>query len=168
MVISELKTNLKKWEIILSENAVSLTGNKDHPNAYLYYMIYCLTIGKHFNLATYIAKRMVSVTKSVVMTLSFGMLLTRLFEHVRVTHPHALSDDLYLVDHVMIPLFERRVFKIMQSGKRPRLPTLTPSESSESTSSSSRQEEENDPANNFMLDPIPYINQLSPIKEESH
>ncbi|GKA04596.1 hypothetical protein Tco_0683716 [Tanacetum coccineum] len=146
------------------ENVVSLMGNKDHPNACLCYMIYCLTIGKHFNLAYYIAKRMVSVTKSADMTLPYEMLLTRLFEHVCVAHPHAFSDDLYFMDHVMIPLSEKRVFRIMPSGKRPRLPTSTPSESSESTSSSSRQEEENDPVNNFMLDPIPYINQLPPIK----
>nr|GEW78827.1 hypothetical protein [Tanacetum cinerariifolium] len=52
----------------------------------------------------------------------------------------------------------------MPSGKRPRLPTPTPFESSELTSSSSRQEEENDPVNNFTLDPIPYINQLPPIE----
>ncbi|GJR91943.1 hypothetical protein Tco_0215954, partial [Tanacetum coccineum] len=145
MVISELKTNLKKWEIILSENAVSLKENKDHPNACLCYMIYWLTIGKHFILAYYIAKRMVSVTKSADMTLPYGMLLTRLFEHVRVAHPHEFSDDLYLVDQVMIPLSEKRVFMNMSSGKRPRLPTPTPSESSDSTSSSSHQEEENDP-----------------------
>ncbi|GJT99115.1 hypothetical protein Tco_1094633 [Tanacetum coccineum] len=107
---------------------------------------------------------MVSMTKSADMTLPYGMLLTRLFEHVRVTHPHTFSDDLYLVDHVMIPLSERRVFRIMPSGKRPRLLTLTPSESSESISSSSRQEEENDLMNNFTLDPIPYINQLPPIE----
>ncbi|GJR40737.1 hypothetical protein Tco_1216421 [Tanacetum coccineum] len=71
--------------------------------------------------------RMVSVTKSADMTLPYGMLLTRLFEHVHVTHPHAFSDDLYLVDHVMIPLSERRVFRIMPIGKRPHLPILTPS-----------------------------------------
>ncbi|GKA48899.1 hypothetical protein Tco_0741857 [Tanacetum coccineum] len=100
---------------------------------------------------------MVSVTKSTDMTLPYGMLLTRLFEHVHVTHPHAISDDLYLVDHVMIPLSERRVFKIMPSGKRPHLPTPTLFESSESTTSSSHQEEENDPVDNFTLDPIPYI-----------
>ncbi|GJU58730.1 hypothetical protein Tco_1236496 [Tanacetum coccineum] len=142
MVISELKTNLKKWKIILSENAISLTVNKDHLNACLCYMIYCLTIGKHFNLAYYIANRM----------------------HVRVTHRYAGSNDHYLVDHVMIPLSERRVFRIMQSGKRPRLLTPTPSKSSKSTSSSTRQEEENDPVNNFTLDPIPYIDQLLPIE----
>ncbi|GJR19392.1 hypothetical protein Tco_0967919 [Tanacetum coccineum] len=88
---------------------------------------------------------MVSVTKSADMTLPYGMLLTGLFEHVRVAHPHAFSDDHYLVDHVMIPLSEKRVFRIMPNGKRPRLLTLTPSESFESPSSSSHQEEENDP-----------------------
>nr|GEV78232.1 hypothetical protein [Tanacetum cinerariifolium] len=107
---------------------------------------------------------MVSVTKSADMTLPYGMLPTLLFEHVRISHPHAFSNDLYLVDHVMIPLSERRVFKIMPGGKTPWLSTPTPSESSKSTSFSSHKEEENDPVNNFTLDPIPYINQLLPIK----
>ncbi|GKF35423.1 hypothetical protein Tco_0108623, partial [Tanacetum coccineum] len=152
-------------EIILSENAISLTGNKDHPNACLCYMLYCLATGKHFNLAYYIVNRMDSVTKSADMTLPYGMLLTRLVEHIRVSYPHAFLDDLYLVDHVMIPLSERRVFRIIPGGKRPQLPTLTPtpSGSSESTSSSSHQEEKIDPVNNFTLDPIPYINQLPPF-----
>ncbi|GJX16887.1 hypothetical protein Tco_0217719 [Tanacetum coccineum] len=152
-------------EIILSENAISLTGNKDHPNACLCYMLYCLATGNHFNLAYYIVNRMDSVTKSADMTLPYGMLLTRLVEHIRVSYPHAFLDDLYLVDHVMIPLSERRVFRIIPGGKRPQLPTLTPtpSGSSESTSSSSHQEEKIDPVNNFTLDPIPYINQLPPF-----
>ncbi|GJW44715.1 hypothetical protein Tco_0073514 [Tanacetum coccineum] len=153
-------------EINLSENAISLTGNKDHSNACLCYMFYRLATRKHFSLAYYIINRMASVTKSADMTLPCGMLLTQLVEHIRVSYPHAFSDDLYLVDHVMIPLSERRVFKIMPRGKKPRLPTPTPtpSGSSESTSSSSYQEEEFDPVNNFTLDPIPYINQLPLIE----
>ncbi|GJW42024.1 hypothetical protein Tco_0070823 [Tanacetum coccineum] len=136
MIVSELKIDLKKWEIILSENAISLTGNKDHPNACLCYMLYCLTIGKPFNLAYCIANRMVSVTKSADMTLPYEMLLTRLFEHVSVNHPYSFSNELYLVDHVMIPISEKRVFRFKHDGKRPRLPTLTPSnfESSDSPS----------------------------------
>ncbi|GJX74197.1 hypothetical protein Tco_0312792 [Tanacetum coccineum] len=136
MVLSELKTNLMKWEIILSENAMSLTRNKDHPNACLCYMLYFLTIGKPFNLAYYIANRMVSVTKSTDTTLPYGMLLTRLFEHVCIAHPYTFSNDLDLVDQVMIPLSEKRVFRIMPDGKRPRLPTLTPSTSKSSDSPS--------------------------------
>ncbi|GJS70771.1 hypothetical protein Tco_0703612 [Tanacetum coccineum] len=136
MILSELKNHLKKWEIILSENSKSLIGNKDHPNACLCYMLYCLTIEKPFNLAYYISHRMVSVTKSVDMTLPYGMLLTRLFEHVRVNHPYSFSNELYLVDHVMILLTEKRVFRFKHEGERPRLPTPTPSNSKSSDSPS--------------------------------
>ncbi|GJS73282.1 hypothetical protein Tco_0706123 [Tanacetum coccineum] len=93
MVLSKLKFNLKKWETILSENVISLTRNKDHPNAYLFYMLYCLSIKNAFNLAYYIAKRMESVTKSDIMALPYGMLLTRLFEHVRTSRPFAITND---------------------------------------------------------------------------
>nr|GEX65631.1 pentatricopeptide repeat-containing protein [Tanacetum cinerariifolium] len=62
-------------ETILNENVISLTGNKDHPNACLCYMLYCLTIGKPLNLAYYIAKRMESVTKSDIMALPYGMFM---------------------------------------------------------------------------------------------
>ncbi|GJS58655.1 hypothetical protein Tco_0653439 [Tanacetum coccineum] len=162
MIISMLKTNLKKWEIILSKNAISLTGNKDHPNACLCYMLYCLTIGKPFNLAYYITNRMVSVTKSADITLPFEMLLTRLFEYVHINHPYSFSNELYLVDHVMIPLSEKKVFRFKHEGKRSRLPTPTPSnsESSDSPSPTPHQGVENDPINNYTLDPILYMNQL--------
>ncbi|GJV22020.1 hypothetical protein Tco_1371040 [Tanacetum coccineum] len=109
---------------------------------------------------------MVSVTKSADMTLPYGMLLTRLFEHVRINHPYSFSNKLYLMDHVMIPLFEKRVFRFKHEGKRPRLPTPTPSNSdlSDSPSPTPHQGIKNDPVNNFTLDPIPYMNQLPPIE----
>ncbi|GJU43418.1 hypothetical protein Tco_1200684 [Tanacetum coccineum] len=97
MVNTELKEVFKKWDIILSENAISLTGHKNHPTASLCYMLYCLTIRKPFNIAYYIAHRM-------------------------------------LVDHVMIPLSNKRVFCLKTKGKRPRLPTPTPSDSGSSES----------------------------------
>ncbi|GJZ39066.1 hypothetical protein Tco_0585629 [Tanacetum coccineum] len=34
-----MKPTFKKWEVILSENVISLTGYKDHLKAYLVYMI---------------------------------------------------------------------------------------------------------------------------------
>nr|GEU57962.1 hypothetical protein [Tanacetum cinerariifolium] len=104
MVLSELKLDFKKWETILSENIISLTGNKDRLNACLSYMLYCLTIQKPFNLAYYITKRIESVTKSDGIALPYGILLTRLYEHVCTTHPYAISDLYHLVDHVMILL----------------------------------------------------------------
>ncbi|GJX77131.1 hypothetical protein Tco_0323942 [Tanacetum coccineum] len=64
MVLSKMKLDFKKWETILSENAISLSGNKDHPNACLVYMLYCLANEKRFNLDYYMAKRMASMIKS--------------------------------------------------------------------------------------------------------
>ncbi|GKB54979.1 hypothetical protein Tco_0905732, partial [Tanacetum coccineum] len=109
---------------------------------------------------------MVSVTKSVVMTLPYGMLLTLLFEHVRVNHPYSFLNELYLGDHVMIPLSEKRVFRFKHEGQRPRLPTPTPSncESSNLPSPTPHQGMENDPVKNYTLDPITYMNQLPPIE----
>nr|GFC28272.1 hypothetical protein [Tanacetum cinerariifolium] len=88
------------------------------------------------------------------------MLLARLFEHVRTTHPYAISDLHHLVDHVMIPLTEGQALRIMHDGKRPH--PQTPSESSRSPSPA--QNQENDLVDNYTLDPITYISQLPPIK----
>ncbi|GKA32160.1 hypothetical protein Tco_0718527 [Tanacetum coccineum] len=107
--------------------------------------------------------RMVSVTQSSDMTLPYVMLLTRLYKHVRANHPYTMSNEFQLVDHVMIPLSNKRVFRFKTKGKRPRLPTPTPP-TSESSSSSVNQEVSNDPVDNYTLDPIPYLNQLPPIE----
>ncbi|GKA64246.1 hypothetical protein Tco_0763852 [Tanacetum coccineum] len=148
-------------ETILSENAMSFSGNKDHSNACLAYMLYCLSIQKPFNLAYYIAKWMESVTRSDVMVLPYGMLLTRLYEHVLTSHPFAISDLQYLASHVMIHLTEGKTRRIMVKGKRPHPQTLSKSSSSPSPTPN---QEENDPVDNYTLDPIVYMNQLPPIK----
>nr|GEV79770.1 hypothetical protein [Tanacetum cinerariifolium] len=119
MMISEVKLDFKKWETILSENAISLSRNKDHPNSCLTYLLYCLSNQKPFNLPYYISKRIDSVTQSDMMVLSCGMLLTRLYRHVHSTHPFAISDLHDLVDHVMILLTKGKTRRIMIDGKRP-------------------------------------------------
>ncbi|GJY70282.1 hypothetical protein Tco_0473985 [Tanacetum coccineum] len=60
----------------------------------------------------------------------------------------------------------KRVYRFKDKGKRPRLPTLTPpdTKSSDSPSPTPHQNVENDPVDNYTLDPIPYMNQLPPIE----
>ncbi|GJX58152.1 hypothetical protein Tco_0289542 [Tanacetum coccineum] len=130
MINNELRENFKKWEIILSDNAISLTGHKDHPNVSLCYMLYSLATGKPFNLAYFIAHRM--------------------------------------VNHVMIPLSSKIIYRFKNKGKRIRLPTLTPSNSSGSSQSPPNQgtstNPSGDPIDNYTLDPVVYLNQLPPIE----
>ncbi|GKE77123.1 hypothetical protein Tco_1543243 [Tanacetum coccineum] len=168
MLNPKFKDTFNKWYLILNENVICLTGHKDHPNVFLYYMLYCLSIGKPFNLAYYIIHRMMSVTQSSQMTLPYAMLLTRLFKHVQINHPYALPNVFNLVDHVMIPLSNKRKNRIKSKGKRPRLPSPTPSNSSKSSQSSPNQgtssNPRGDPIDNYTLDPIDYLNQLSPIE----
>nr|GEV71385.1 hypothetical protein [Tanacetum cinerariifolium] len=137
---------------------------KDHPNVCLSYMIYCLTIGKTFNLAYYIAKRIESMTNSNAMTLPYEMPLTRLFKHVQTSHPIAITDLYNLVDYVMIPFSKARVFRIMLNGKKPHPQTLTESSESQSQSPTPHQEEENDLVSNYTLDNIVYIDQIPYIQ----
>ncbi|GKA32631.1 hypothetical protein Tco_0718998, partial [Tanacetum coccineum] len=79
MELNEMKPIFKKWEVILSENVISLAENKDHLNACLVYMLYFLATQKPFNLAYYMVKRMVGVIKNDRMVLPYGMLLTLLY-----------------------------------------------------------------------------------------
>ncbi|GJW71905.1 hypothetical protein Tco_0128822 [Tanacetum coccineum] len=123
-------TSFRKWETILSENAISLSGNKDHPNACLVYMLYCLANQKCFNLTYYIAKRMASVFKSDLMVLPYAMIRTRLYRHVLAMEPRPTTDAHYLVDHVMVPLIKGRSHRFMVDGKRPHPQTSSGSSSS--------------------------------------
>ncbi|GJR00322.1 hypothetical protein Tco_0523306 [Tanacetum coccineum] len=138
MLSSEVKLDFKKWETILSENA------------------------KPFNISYYIAKRIESVTRSNVMVLPYESLHTRLYRHVHITHPYAISDIHHLVDHVMIPLIEGKACRIMVDGKRPRPQTLLDSSLSPSPT---QNQEENNLVDNYTLDLIVYMNQLPPIEE---
>ncbi|GJZ09760.1 hypothetical protein Tco_0544043 [Tanacetum coccineum] len=128
MELSKMKLGFRKWETILSENVISLTGNKDHPNACLVYMLYCLVNRKPFNLAYYMVKRIASGVKHDVSSLSYGMLLTRLYRHVQTIQPCPTIDAYYLVDHVMVPLTEGRAkrFMVDKKGLTLKLPLLHP------------------------------------------
>ncbi|GJS91533.1 hypothetical protein Tco_0774169 [Tanacetum coccineum] len=94
------------------------------------------------------------------------MLLTRLHRRVLTIQPCLLTDAYLLTPHVMVPLTEGRVKRLLVDGKRPHPPTPTPSASSLSQSPSQSQEQIN-PVDNYTLGPVEYCNQLSPISKAS-
>ncbi|GJR04467.1 hypothetical protein Tco_0527451 [Tanacetum coccineum] len=96
------------------------------------------------------------------MALPYGILLSRLYEHVCTTYPLCSIGYSSSVDHVMIPLIEGKARRTMVDGKRPH--PQTPSELSCEPSPAPHQDEENDSVDNYTLDPIVYINQLPPIQ----
>nr|GEZ27808.1 hypothetical protein [Tanacetum cinerariifolium] len=109
--------DFKKWEAILKENVISLSRNKDHLNACLAYMLICLANRKPFNLAYYMAKRMVGMIKNYVMVLPYEMLITRLYRHVLTIQPCTITDVHLIMDHVMVPITEGWVKRFLVDGK---------------------------------------------------
>ncbi|GJR34169.1 hypothetical protein Tco_1209853 [Tanacetum coccineum] len=100
----EITDVMKTWVDIIWENVFYLGGNRDHVLACLCYMLFCIATSTQYNLAYFIAKRMKFVTKQARLILPYGMLLTRLFEHVVSENPK-LSNHIYvLYDRVMYPL----------------------------------------------------------------
>ncbi|GJS66687.1 hypothetical protein Tco_0681251 [Tanacetum coccineum] len=95
---------MKTWVDIIRKSVFCLGGNQDHVPACLCHMLNCITTSTKYNLAFFVAKRMELVTKQARLILPYGMLLTRLFNHVMSNHPEFSNDQYVLYDRVMYPL----------------------------------------------------------------
>ncbi|GJZ71503.1 retrovirus-related pol polyprotein from transposon TNT 1-94 [Tanacetum coccineum] len=79
-------------------------GHKDHVSGYLCHILYCIETSTRFNLAFFFLKRMEKTRSKPKELLPYGMLLTRLFNHVVSVFPE-LAIDLYILhDRFMHPL----------------------------------------------------------------
>ncbi|GKB08839.1 hypothetical protein Tco_0837151 [Tanacetum coccineum] len=100
----EITDVMKTWVDIIRENVFCLGRNRDHVPTCLCHMLFCIATSTQYNLAYFIAKRMEFVTKQARLILPYGMLLTRMFDHVMFENPE-LSNHLYfLYDRFMSPL----------------------------------------------------------------
>ncbi|GKD39969.1 hypothetical protein Tco_1260176 [Tanacetum coccineum] len=89
----EITPIMKTWVNIIRENVFCLGGNRDHVSACLCHMLYCIATSTKYNLLFFIAKRMEFVTKQARLILPYGMLLTRLFDHVMYENLELSNDQ---------------------------------------------------------------------------
>ncbi|GKC98626.1 hypothetical protein Tco_1168901 [Tanacetum coccineum] len=109
-----------------SRNVFYLGGNQDHVPACLCHMLFCIATSTQCNLAYFIAKRMKFVTKQARLILPYGMLLTRMFNHVMSENPE-LSNHLYvLYNRVMYPLAAQQERKTRIMAREEVVPPLLP------------------------------------------
>ncbi|GJX89006.1 hypothetical protein Tco_0341020, partial [Tanacetum coccineum] len=88
--INELFDYLKPCEIVLRENAYVAIRNRDHVQASLALMLYCLETGRPYNLVYFIVMRMNYFRDRSDKVLPYGMILTHLFKNLKETkeeHP---------------------------------------------------------------------------------
>ncbi|GJR93165.1 hypothetical protein Tco_0265339 [Tanacetum coccineum] len=92
-------------ELVIRDNFYSAIGNKDHTQAIIALMLYCLKNGQPFNLAYFIIRRMYFFRDRRDKVLPYGMILTRLFKNLKANMEKHLFDERYkLVPTKMSPL----------------------------------------------------------------
>ncbi|GJS69801.1 hypothetical protein Tco_0702642 [Tanacetum coccineum] len=108
----EIQPHMKPWVDISRENAICIGGHKDYVSACLCHMLYCVETSTRYNLAFFILRRMEKTRNQTLKgTLTYGMLLTRLFKHVVSVFPELPIDHYISHDRVMHPIaphYERK------------------------------------------------------------
>ncbi|GJT20505.1 hypothetical protein Tco_0890442 [Tanacetum coccineum] len=91
---SELFDHLRPYELVIRENIYSAIGNRDHTQAVIALMLYCLENRQPFNLAYFIVRRMYFF-RDRRDKLPYGMILTRLFENLKANMVQGSLDERY-------------------------------------------------------------------------
>ncbi|GKA71873.1 hypothetical protein Tco_0778089 [Tanacetum coccineum] len=92
---NELFDLLRPCELVIRENVYFAIGNKDHTQAIIALILYCLQNGQPFNLAYFIIRRMYFFRDRRDKVLSYGMILTRLFKNRKANMAQDSFDECY-------------------------------------------------------------------------
>ncbi|GKA09068.1 hypothetical protein Tco_0688399 [Tanacetum coccineum] len=105
----ELFEHLRPCELVIRENVYSTIGTKDHTQAIIALMLYCLKNGQPFKLAYFIIMRMYYFRDRRDKALPYGMILTRLFKNLKANMvDHPFDERYILVPRKMSSLKEKQ------------------------------------------------------------
>ncbi|GKA68212.1 hypothetical protein Tco_0768129 [Tanacetum coccineum] len=94
---NELLNYLRPCKLVISENVYSDIGNRDHTQAIIALMLYCVEIGQRFNLAYFIIRRMYYFRDRKDKILPYGMILTLLFKTLKANMVEHPFDECYIL-----------------------------------------------------------------------
>nr|GEX11270.1 putative reverse transcriptase domain-containing protein [Tanacetum cinerariifolium] len=82
-------------ELVIRENVYSAIGKRDHTQAVILLMLYCLENRKPFHLAYFIVRRMYFFRDRRDKVLPYGIILTRLFENLKANMAQGSFNERY-------------------------------------------------------------------------
>ncbi|GJU86954.1 reverse transcriptase domain-containing protein [Tanacetum coccineum] len=100
-------------ELVIRENVYSAIGNRDHTQAVIALMLYCLENSQPFNLAYFIIRRTYFFRYRRDKVLAYGMILTPLFKNLKANMAQGSFDERY-------KLVPRKMFSL--KAKQPKRP----------------------------------------------
>ncbi|GJR71282.1 copia protein [Tanacetum coccineum] len=92
---NKLFDHLRPYELVIRENVYSAIGNRDHTQAVIALMLYCLENKQPFNLAYFIIRRTYFFRDRRDKVLLYGMILTRLFKNLKANMAQGLFKEHY-------------------------------------------------------------------------
>ncbi|GJW26926.1 hypothetical protein Tco_0040737 [Tanacetum coccineum] len=92
---NELFDHLRPCGLVIRENVYSAIGNRDHTQAVIALILYCLENGQPFNLAYFIINRMYFFRYRRDKVLPYDMILTRLFKNLKANMANHQFDERY-------------------------------------------------------------------------
>ncbi|GJU01838.1 hypothetical protein Tco_1112176 [Tanacetum coccineum] len=105
--------NLIHQRTIHEKNVYLAIGNRDHTQAIIALMLYCLENGQPFNLAYFVIRRMYYFRDRRDKVLPYGMILTRLFKNLKANMAYHPFDECYiLVTRKMLSLKAKQPKKL--------------------------------------------------------
>ncbi|GKE62431.1 hypothetical protein Tco_1512798 [Tanacetum coccineum] len=121
LFLDDIRPDLRGWELFFRENFFCSLDKRNKVNACTAYMLYYLTIRRKFNFTSMIIYRMEEVINKHKGPMPFGMLLTRLYNHILNTNPQAifLIARFTLPEHVMDPLKFQEILAKKRERKLP-------------------------------------------------
>ncbi|GJX57021.1 hypothetical protein Tco_0286918 [Tanacetum coccineum] len=148
-----------------------LGGYRDHLLASLAHMLYCIVTEEQYNLAYFFVKRIECARDTPNTKISYGMFLTRLFQHVMEHYPH-LDNGIYnVVDRVMRPLALKQTQKPRSDHGMSKAHHSVSSSSALHYGSSSHHGDDDEDDDAFRAStpsPTTFLNSLSPLNYQKY
>ncbi|GJY24620.1 hypothetical protein Tco_0398278 [Tanacetum coccineum] len=84
----ELRVELRSWNEIIQENAFGNQNDSPFLPASSCHMMYCILTSTPFNFAYFLIKRIENIKYQPNTPIPYGIILSRLYEHIIKTNPH--------------------------------------------------------------------------------
>ncbi|GKA94322.1 hypothetical protein Tco_0816360 [Tanacetum coccineum] len=132
---NELLDHLKPCELVIWENAYVAIENSDYVQGSIALMLYCIEVGRPYNLAYFVVRQMDCFRDRIDKVLLYGMILTRFFKNFKeIMANHPFDDRYILIPRIMSSLKAKQPKnpRNVRKSKQAQLPSSSSSESAPS------------------------------------
>ncbi|GJX48628.1 hypothetical protein Tco_0273818 [Tanacetum coccineum] len=101
---NELRRDFRIWNKVIDCNAIGEDTNSQYVSASSCHMIYCFLNHRPYKFTYFSGKKITLIKNSLEFPLPYGMLLTRLFNHLTLMNPKLVRPKYFPLPHTLLLL----------------------------------------------------------------